>query len=135
MKFFTLAELTDSAAARRLHISNKANDEVAKNLEALVDNILDPARELLGMPIRVSSGYRSLRLNKIVGGVSNSQHTKGEAADISVGSLALNRKLYDVILSLPFDQLIWERGSDEGPEWVHVSYKRDGENRGEVLRL
>lgn len=135
MKFFTLAELTDSATARILHISNKPTAEEVKNLEALVDNILDPARELLGMPIRVSSGYRAPRVNRAVGGVSNSQHMKGEAADISVGSLALNRKLYDVILSLPFDQLIWERGNDEGPAWVHVSYKRDGENRGEVLRL
>ncbi|MBQ8565303.1 MAG: peptidase M15 [Bacteroidaceae bacterium] len=135
MKYFSIAELTDSATARQLHINNKPDNEAVENLKALVENILDPARELMGVPVRVNSGYRSPRLNRVVGGVDNSQHIKGEAADVSAGSPELNRRLYEVLLDMPFDQLIWERGSDEAPAWLHVSYRRDGANRGEVLRL
>lgn len=135
MKFFSMAELTDSATARLLHIDNKPDTEALKNIEALVLNILDPARELLGVPIKVSSGYRSPELNRAVGGVSNSQHTKGEAADVNTGQPELNKKLYDILLAMPFDQLIWERGTDAAPDWLHVSYKRNGANRKEVLRL
>ena len=97
-------------------------------------NVLDPARERIGMPIRVNSGYRSQQLNKTVGGVSDSQHLLGEAADVRVGTPAMNKRLYEVLLELPFDQLIWEQGSDVGPAWIHVSYKRNGKNRREVLR-
>lgn len=135
MKYFTMSELTDSSVARLLHIINRPDAEAAKNLEALVHHILDPARELLGAPIRVSSGYRVPELNRAVGGVRDSQHITGEAADVSAGSPVLNRKLYDILLTLPFDQLIWEHGTDEAPAWLHVSYRSDGSNRKEVLRL
>lgn len=134
MKYFTMAEMTNSAVARILHIGNKPDAEAAENLKALVMNVLDPARERIGMPIRVNSGYRSQQLNKAVGGVSDSQHLLGEAADVRVGSQAMNKRLYEVLLELPFDQLIWEQGSDVGPAWIHVSYKRNGKNRREVLR-
>lgn len=134
MKYFTMAEMTNSAVARILHIGNKPDAETAENLKALVMNVLDPARERIGMPIRVNSGYRSQQLNKAVGGVSDSQHLLGEAADVRVGSPAMNKRLYEVLLELPFDQLIWEQGSDVGPAWIHVSYKRNGKNRREVLR-
>ena len=128
MKYFTMAEMTNSAVARILHIGNKPDAEAAENLKALVMNVLDPARERIGMPIRVNSGYRSQQLNKAVGGVSDSQHLLGEAADVRVGSQAMNKRLYEVLLELPFDQLIWEQGSDVGPAWIHVSYKRNGKN-------
>lgn len=134
MKYFTMAEMTNSAVARILHIGNKPDAEAAENLKALVMNVLDPARERIGMPIRVNSGYRSQQLNKAVGGVSDSQHLLGEAADVRVGSPEMNKRLYEVLLELPFDQLIWEQGSDVGPAWIHVSYKRNGKNRREVLR-
>lgn len=135
MKYFTIPELSDSAVARRLRINNKPDAEATKNLKELVRVVLDPARELLKMPIRVNSGYRSLSLNRAVGGVENSQHIYGEAADVSVGSVVANKQLFDILLRLPFDQLIWEKGNDEGPAWIHVSYRCNGRNRGEVLRL
>lgn len=134
MKYFTIAELSDSATARMLHINNTPDEVACSNLTALVEHILDPAREIFGAPVRVNSGYRSSRLNRAVGGVENSQHLRGEAADLSTGSPDGNRRLYEILLTLPFDQLIWERGNQRGPAWVHVSYRRVGGNRGEVLR-
>ena len=122
MKYFTMDELTKSATAKRKGIDNTPNEAVRANLEALVDNILDPLREAYGKPIIVTSGYRCEKLNKAVGGASTSQHVKGEAADIrSVSDKpADNKKLFDLIVSLglPFDQEINEFNYD----WVHVSY-------------
>lgn len=133
MKYFTLQEFFHSAVARARRIPNTPDDSAIANLQALVDNVLDPARELLGLPISVNSGYRSPALNKAVGGVADSQHLLGQAADITTYSTVGNRRLYEILLKLPFDQLIWERGNDKGPAWIHVSYRREG-NRGEVLR-
>ena len=118
--------MTRSATAEARKIPNTpAVCEVAR-LEALVDNVLDPLREWYGAPIYVNSGYRSVRLNRAVGGVSTSQHLRGEAADITAGTRAENKKLFERIRDhLPFDQLIWEKGGAEGPDWVHVSYKAE----------
>lgn len=135
MKYFNMSELTHSAVARSLHLDNHPPEEVCLNIEALVEHVLDPARELLGKPLYVSSGYRSARLNQAVGGAVNSQHLRGEAADVYTTTADDNRKLFEIMLSLPFDQLIWERGDRVAPAWIHVSYKRNGNNRGEVLRL
>lgn len=119
---FTIKELTKSATANRLKIDNTPTDSVIKNLNDLVDNVLDPLRKAYGKPIVVTSGYRSQKLNKAVGGVPNSQHTLGQAADIrSVSdSPAENKRIYDLIreLNLPVDQCINEYGYD----WIHVSY-------------
>ena len=133
MKYFSIAELTDSALARQLHIDNTPSPEVIDNLTALVEHILDPARIALGCAIRVNSGYRCALLNKCVGGAWNSQHLIGEAADLCTGKPRQNRKLFDILLNMPFDQLIWERGNSQGPAWIHVSYRRNGNNRGEVI--
>lgn len=135
MKYFTIEELTDSSVARQLHIDNTPTAEIKENLTALVRHILDPARTALGKPIRVNSGYRCTMLNTCVGGAQNSQHLRGEAADICTGSPEENRKLFEILLNMPFDQLIWERGNSHGPAWIHVSYRRNGNNRGEVIHL
>lgn len=135
MKYFTIEELTDSSVARQLHIDNTPTAEIKENLTALVRHILDPARTALGKPIRVNSGYRCTLLNTCVGGTQNSQHLRGEAADICTGSPEENRKLFEILLNMPFDQLIWERGNSHGPAWIHVSYRRNGNNRGEVIHL
>ncbi|MBR3951196.1 MAG: peptidase M15 [Bacteroidaceae bacterium] len=135
MKYFTIEELTDSSVARQLHIDNTPTAEIKENLTALVRHILDPARTALGKPIRVNSGYRCTLLNTCVGGAQNSQHLRGEAADICTGSPEENRKLFEILLNMPFDQLIWERGNSHGPAWIHVSYRRNGNNRGEVIHL
>ncbi len=104
-----------------------------ENIEALVDNVLDPAREKFGMPIVVNSGYRCPKHNKAVGGVTGSQHLLGQAADIWVegqglrdeGNLAKLAKI--LVENGKFDQLILY------PTFVHVSWKRVGQNRREVL--
>ena len=122
MKYFTLTELTKSATAMRKKIDNTPTEAVKKNLTALVDKVLDPLREAWGQPIVVSSGYRSPKLNRAVGGVASSQHLLGQAADIHTVSdkPSENKKLYDLIkkLKLPVDQCINEYGYN----WIHISY-------------
>lgn len=131
MKHFTIEELCRSETARSRGIDNTPTVEARKNLTALVDNVLYPLREWYGKPIYVNSGYRCPALNKAVGGVANSQHLTGQAADIDTGGTAENRKLMKHIEdNLDFDQLIWENGG----AWVHVSYRADGKNRRQVLR-
>lgn len=127
MKYFTLQELTESAAAKRLKIDNRPSVEASQSLIYLGETVLDPARGLLGNPIKVNSGYRSPELNKAVKGAPNSQHMKGEAADVTSSD---NSRLFEILKSLPFDQLIWEQGG----KWIHVSVKRAG-NRKQILYL
>lgn len=131
MKHFTIKELSASTSAAEKKIDNTPDAAATINLKALVEMILDPAREGVGRAITVSSGYRSSALNTAVGGAATSQHCKGEAADLTCGTRSLNKELFDFIrVNLPFDQLIDERDY----LWIHVSYKRSGVNRGAVLR-
>ena len=134
MKYFTYNELTASATAKRLGIANVPSYEEWDNLRALVENVLDPLREAWGVPIIVTSGYRCNKLNDMVGGAKNSQHTRGMAADIRTLSdiPAENRRLFNLArtMGLDFDQLIDEHGYD----WVHISYNKAG-NRHDVLHL
>ena len=137
MKYFSIAELTASNTAKQRNIPNVPSDLSVRNLIMLVDNVLDPLREAYGKSIRVNSGYRSIALNKAIGGASSSQHMTGHAADISAGSRKENQKLFDLVqkLNLPFDQLIFEKGSlKEGPDWVHVSFD-ESRNRRQILYL
>lgn len=134
MKYFTLNEVTRSATATRLNIDNTPNAIIRTNLIALIENVLDPLREKWGMPIIVTSGYRCEKLNKAVGGASSSQHCKGEAADIRTvsDSRADNMKLLRCLLNsnILFDQVICEYPDAQGrPDWIHVSFKRNGGNR------
>ena len=127
MKYFTINELTRSATAKRLGIDNSPTKVIRENLEALGTHILDPLREAWGAPIIVTSGYRCQRLNKAVGGASNSQHLYGQAADIRTVSDSRedNLALLRCVLSsgLPFDKLISEFVDVKGrPDWIHISY-------------
>ena len=132
MKYFTMGELISSTTADAHGINNKCDLSAATALKALVDNVLDPVREWYGKPVYVNSGYRCPQLNRLVGGATNSQHTKGEAADITTGTKEGNKELFEYIReNLPFDQLIDEKDF----AWVHVSYKKDGTNRNQVLKL
>ena len=126
MKHFTINELTRSDTALRLGIDNRPPANAVAALHALVDNVLDPLREAWGGPIHVNSGYRCPALNKAVGGTPGSQHQRGEAADITVGSRSGNRRLLALIkrLNLPVDQCIDEKDC----RWIHVSH-RPGRNR------
>ena len=133
-KHFTLEELTDSATARQLGYKNVPGAQEICNLCALVHNILEPLRKEMGLPLKISSGYRSAQLNKAVGGVSNSQHMKGEAADIDIeGDLGYGKRIFAWIKNhCQYDQLIWEH-NHKGTYWVHVSYRSDGQNRRQCI--
>ena len=132
-KYFTIDEMVRSAEAQRLNIRNLPNHDEVRRLNALMDYCLDPIRELWGKPIGVNSGFRSRELNRAVGGSSASQHLRGEAADITTGSVYGNRKLFELIQAsgIEFDQLIDENNY----RWLHVSYKAKGGNRKQVLHL
>lgn len=132
MKWFSIKELTASDTASSRGIDNTPTETVRANLTALVDNVLDPLREAWGAPITVNSGYRCPALNKAVGGVANSQHLTGKAADITTGNPTDNRRLFQLAiqLKLPFDQMINE--SDFA--WVHISYDPI-RNRRQTLAL
>ena len=97
-----------------------------------MEECLDKVRELWGKPIGVTSGYRSAELNRAVGGAKNSQHLRGEAADITAGCRAYNKRLFEMIVAsdIPFDQLIDENNY----KWLHISYCK-GDNRRRVLHL
>ena len=107
MKYFKIREFTKSDVAKRNNINNSPSKREEQNIILLVDNILDPLREVYGKPIIVTSGFRCKRLNNIVGGSKKSQHCNGEAADIRSlsDSREENKKLFDLILELdlPFD--------------------------------
>ena len=131
MKYFTLEELLYSATAISRKIDNtQITDSIRANLIALVENVLDPAREKLGVPVLVSSGYRCPQLNKIVGGVSNSQHMRGEAADLLCSTATEMQRLFEILSKMTVDQLLYERKGKV--QWIHVSYKRNGGNRNYV---
>jgi hypothetical protein len=133
---FTIEELYASDTAKRLGINNKPTIQKMINLVYLAAFVLEPLRVAMGRPINISSGYRCEQLNKAVGGVYNSQHLKGQAADISIeGDMAFGRKVFDYIKNhLPFDQLIWEHTAS-GTYWVHVSFVFPdfGKNRKNVI--
>lgn len=125
---FNLCEFTRSATADKLHIDNTIPEELIPNLKNLCEQVLEPLREHFDTPVIISSGYRCPQLNKAVGGVPNSQHLKGEAADIILPHSTLNTKhstLNDwflwIIENACFDQLIWEKKGSS--RWIHVSCK------------
>lgn len=130
----SLAEATSSATALRRGIANTPTATHLIALKAVANNIFQPCRNHFGKPLRVTSGYRSEELNKVIGGSMKSQHSKGEALDMQSTSAYTNRELFMYIKDhLEFDQLIGEFPDNMGEyAWVHCSYKAEG-NRGEVL--
>ena len=137
-KSFTYEELIHSNVAERKGLKNrpKTKEEekkVIENLRALCIEVLQPLRDYLGKPVVISSGYRSEEVNRMVGGVKGSQHLRGEAADIHVENTEHLLKIMHFIMDeTDFDQLIWERDK-AGTQWVHVSYRRYGVNKHQVL--
>ena len=131
-----LSEVIRSESAKRNGISNTPTPEHIENLKALAENIFQPIRDHFKKPIRISSGYRSKELNAKVGGSATSQHSKGQAIDLdNDGTDITNRQIFDFVKdNLPFDQLIYEFGDDDNPNWVHISYNRNGQQRGQVLK-
>ena len=134
-KNFTLDEMCKSKKAKELRIKNVPSPVVVGRLRALCENVLQPLRDYMGEPVIINSGYRSPELNKKVGGVRDSQHLIGEAADINCkGSMEYaNRIIEFIMMNLVFDQLILER--NKGAFWVHVSYTTSGKNRQQYLKI
>ncbi len=130
---FSMKELTQSQTAIKNGIPNIPKDpQVVANLTLLCEKVLEPLREGMKCPLRISSGYRSPELNKLIGGAKASQHNIGEAVDIDLDEK--NAELFSYIVNnLDFDQIIWEFGDDKNPDWVHVSYKAAG-NRKQLLK-
>lgn len=131
----SLAEVTRSESAKRNGISNEPTPQHLENLKLVATHIFEPIRAHFGIPIHVSSGYRSAALNKKIGGASTSQHCSGEALDIDMDNTSItNKQVFDFIKQhLEFDQLIWEFGTPSNPDWVHVSYESTGKQRKQVL--
>ena len=134
-----LSEVTRSESAKRNGISNMPTAEHIANFKLLAEKIFEPIRNHFRVPIMISSGYRSKELNASLKGASlTSQHCSGEAIDIDMDGSphgVTNRMVFDYIKdNLIFDQLIYEFGDANNPDWVHVSYESTGNQRKQVLR-
>lgn len=132
----SLAEVIRSETAKRKGISNMPTEAHILNLKLVAEKVFQPIREHFGVPIHVSSGYRSKALNDAIGGSLSSQHCSGEALDLDMdGTSITNAQVFNFIKNnLEFDQLIWEFGTDTNPDWVHVSYESSGKQRKQILK-
>ena len=130
-KNFSRAEIEHSNTAKRLGISNEMSEKHLESMQRLIDNLIQPMRDAIG-PIRISSGYRSPKLNKAIGGSSRSQHSKGEALDLQFWEKGKmnNKVIYDWVLEsgVEFDQMI----NEFDYSWIHISLKSK-ENRSQIL--
>jgi len=137
-KNLTLAECLRSNTAKRLGIKNEPHDDwVVENLRAIAEHVFQPCRDHFGVPIYVSSGYRSPELNREIGGSNRSQHMEGRALDLDADVFGgiTNSELFNYIKeNLDFDQMVWEFGDADNPDWVHVSFVYGGVNRKRCLK-
>lgn len=136
-KHITYSESIKSQQAIRLGIDNTPNSEQLEAMKLVAEKCFEPVREHFNIPIGISSFFRSEKLNSAIGGSKNSQHCKGEAIDIDadIYGKITNKQIFEYIKNnLLFDQLIWEYGNDENPDWVHVSYSKKG-NRKQILKI
>lgn len=133
---FTLKEMTYSSTAVRLGLSNEPASAELRALKALCFNVLEPIRNRFEVPFSPNSAYRSPAVNDAVHGSKNSQHLKGEAADIEIPGTSNFDLAVWINANLVFDQLILEFFKDGEPDsgWVHVSFSQQ-KNRKEVLRF
>ena len=125
-----------STTATRRGIDNDPNNEQLANMELIAEKVFEPLREYVGGPIKINSFFRSVKLNKTIGGSNKSQHCHGQAIDIDdTFGVVANSDMYNYIKNnLDFDQMIWEFGDDNNPNWVHVSYVSKEDNRNRCLK-
>ena len=132
-KHISYKEGVYSITATRRGINNDPNDEQLSNMELLAEKVFEPLREWVDGPIKINSFFRCPELNKAIGGSSKSQHCHGQAIDIddTYGKVANSEMYHYIKENLDFDQMIWEFGNDDEPNWIHVSYvsKEDNRNR------
>ncbi len=136
-KYISSVEAFKSQSAIRHKIDNTTTDENILSNMRHVAILFDKIREHFGVPIGISSFYRCQELNKKIKGSKNSQHISGEAIDIDADIFGgvTNKEIFEYAKSLDFDQLIWEFGNDKNPAWVHISRKRIGKNRKQILLI
>ena len=125
-----------SITANRLGLENKPNDEQLANMKIIAEKVFQPLREWVGGPIKINSFFRSPELNKKIGGSKTSQHCKGQAIDFDDNfGHKTNAEMFKYIReNLDFDQMIWEFGTDMNPNWVHISYVSEEDNRNRCLK-
>lgn len=133
------AEATKSQAAVRAKIDNSPNESQLAAMKLVAEKCFEPLRKYHGKPIAITSFFRNEKVNKLVGGSATSQHMKGEAMDIDADVFnngITNKQIFDWLkANVEFDQLIWEYGNKQNPDWVHVSYRADGKNRNQILTI
>ena len=132
-------EATKSITALRLGINNTPNGDAISNMKELAEKVFEPLRAWVGGAIKINSFYRSEALNQAIGGSSRSQHCcKGGAAAIDIDDIygyKTNAEMFRFIKDeLNFDQMIWEFGNEENPDWVHISYVSEEKNRNRILK-
>jgi len=135
-KHISYKEGTRSITAIRKGIDNIPNDYELANMELIAAKIFEPLRKWVGGPIKINSFFRCAELNTAIGGSSNSQHCQGRAIDIDdTYGHKTNAEMFEYIrTNLNFDQIIWEFGTDTNPDWVHVSYVSEEQNRKRCLK-
>ena len=135
-KHISYKEGVYSNTATRKGINNTPNNEQLDNMELLAEEVFEPLRTYVDGPIKINSFFRCPELNTAIGGSSSSQHCKGQAIDIddTFGRMS-NAEMYHWIKeNLDFDQMIWEFGDDDNPDWVHISYVSEKKNRNRCLK-
>jgi hypothetical protein len=135
-KHISEKEGSKSVTAIRLGIDNTPDAEAMANMKLIAEKVFEPLREYVGGPIKINSFFRSSALNEAIGGSSRSQHCQGRALDVDdVYGHKTNKEMFQWIRdNLDFDQLIYEFGSEDNPDWVHVSYVSEDKNRNRVLK-
>ena len=138
-KHISMKEATKSITALRLGIDNTPNADAINNMKLLAEKVFEPLREWVGGPIKINSMYRSPALNEAIGGSSKSQHCcKGGASAIDIDDVyghKTNAEMFHFVKDeLSFDQMIWEFGNEDGPDWVHISYISEEKNRNRILK-
>ena len=125
-----------SITSIRLGLKNDPSDDHLYNMIKVSENVFEPLRTHVGGPIKINSFYRGPELNKAIGGSAKSQHCHGQAIDIDdTYGHASNAEMFNWIrANLNYDQMIWEFGTDENPNWVHISYVSKEENRNRCLK-
>lgn len=133
-KHISYQEATTSQTAVRFGIKNEPNEKELTAMKLVAEEVFEKVRTHFNVPIRVSSFYRNEATNKLVRGSKTSQHVKGQAIDIQGTGNLTNKEIFEYIKNnLNFDQLIWEFGTKQNPDWVHVSFVSKEKNRKQIL--
>ena len=135
-KHISYKEAVYSRTAQRRDIYNHPENDQADNMRLIAEQVFEPLRSWVGGPIKINSFFRSPELNTAIGGSTKSQHCQGQAIDLDdTFGRATNAEMYEFIKeNLDFDQMIWEFGDNDNPDWVHVSYVSEDKNRNRCLK-